>query len=55
MLTNKSHICPGAGLSLSLIERRENKKTRKKGRHLEPKNPRVHAFRDFFYIRLSTR
>ena len=36
------------GLPISLLERRANKKTREKGRNLEPRNARVHAFRGNF-------
>ena len=41
-------IVPGVGLPISLLERRANKKTREKGRNLEPRNARVHAFRGNF-------
>ena len=36
------------GLPKSLLERRANKKTRGKGRNLEFRNARVHAFRGNF-------
>ena len=42
------HKCPGAGLPISLLERRANKKSREKGHNLEPRNARVHAFRGNF-------
>ena len=47
---SKSSQCkfPGAGLPISLLERRANKKTCEKGRSLEPRNARIHAFRDNF-------
>ena len=41
---------PGAGLPISLLERRANKKTREKGRNLKPRNARVHAFRGNFHL-----
>ena len=37
------------GLPISPLERRANKKTREKGRNLEPRNARVHAFRGNFH------
>ena len=43
-----SSLTPGVGLPISLLERRANKKTREKGRSLETRNARAHAFRGTF-------